>query len=107
MTQSQKPSVHQCQCAQCQQHPYGAQAKDHLAINRLVASLDEKNRRRFIGLLASHQTHGGIEWLHQITGVSRPTIRRGRNEIQHVDRTPGIRRAGAGRKAVEIGRAHV
>ena len=101
MTQSQQQSVHQCQCAQCQQHPRGAEAKDHQAINRLVASLDEKNRRRLVGLLASQQTRGGIEWLHQITGVSRPTIRRGRNEIQRGERTPGIRRAGAGRKAVE------
>ena len=76
-------------------------AKDHQAINRLVASLDEKSRRRFVGVLAAQQKQGGIQGLRQITGLSRTTIGRGRDEIQRVDRTPGLRRAGAGRKAVE------
>ena len=101
MRQSQKKTIHRCQCDQCQQHPYSAVAKDHHAINRLIASLDEKRRRRFVGLLASQQEHAGIPRLHQITGLSGTTIRRGRNEIQRVDRTNGVRRAGAGRKAVE------
>lgn len=93
--------IHHCQCAQCQQHPYSAAAKDHQAINRVVAGLDEKSRRRFGGVLAAQQFHGGIQLVHQITGLSRTTIGRGRDEIQRADRTHGIRRAGAGRKAVE------
>jgi hypothetical protein len=37
----------------------------------------------------------------EITGLSRNTICRGRDEIQHSDRKPGVRQAGGGRKRVE------
>ncbi len=79
MSVTQTP-VHQCQCEQCQQHPHSDVAKQHRAINRL----------------ASRHRHGGIQVLHQITGLSRMTIRRGRDEVQRIDRTRGIRRAGGG-----------
>ena len=52
MKQHQEMIVHQCVCETCQQHPYSAMAKEHQAINRVLAGLDEKNRRRFVGLLA-------------------------------------------------------
>lgn len=93
--------VHQCQCEQCHHHPYGEVAKQHRALNRLLAQLDEKSRRRLAGLLALRHRHGGIQALHQITGLSRMTIRRGRTEIQRRDRPRGIRRAGGGRHPVE------
>jgi hypothetical protein len=93
--------IHQCQCEQCQQHPHSDVAKQHRAINRLLAQLDEKSRRRLAGLLASRHRHGGVQALHQITGLSRMTIRRGRDEIQRIDRTQGIRRVGGGRIPVE------
>ena len=63
--------------------------------------LDEKCRRRLVGLLASRQKRGGIESLHQISGLSRTTIRRGRAEVQRADRSLRMRSVGAGRKAVE------
>ena len=37
-----KPNLHKCVCQTCQQHPYSAVAKEHQAINRVVAGLDEK-----------------------------------------------------------------
>jgi hypothetical protein len=103
MKSSNKPSTHKCACQDCRQHPYGATAKEHQAINRVVAGLDEKNRRRFIGLLALQWGQGGIARLIEITGISRNTICRGRAEIQRADRrTAGrVRQAGAGRSSIE------
>jgi len=70
----------------------------------VITALDEKNRRRFAGLLASQWGRGGIERLSEITGLSRTTIRRGRNEVQRAERPSErgrVRQAGAGRRAVE------
>jgi len=103
MNQNHQTPVHQCVCQTCQQHPYSAVAKEHQAINRLLAGLDEKNRRRFVGLLAFQWGRGGIQRLHEITGISHPTIRRGRTEVQRIDRLQAgrARRAGGGRQATE------
>jgi hypothetical protein len=46
----------------------------------MLATLDEKSRRRFVGLLALTAQHGGIQQLIEITGMSRNTIYRGRDE---------------------------
>jgi|SRR5215470_6318292 len=103
MKQSFKLYLHQCICQTCQNHPYCAVAKQHQAINRVVAALDEKNRRRFVGLLALQWGRGGIARLIEITGISRNTICRGRDELQRADRstTGRLRRSGAGRPTVE------
>ena len=103
MKPSTKPNIHQCVCQTCKQHPHSSVAKEHHAINRVVAGLDEKNRRRFVGLLALQWGRGGIERLIEITGISRNTICRGRAEVQRADRaTAGrVRRAGAGRTPIE------
>ncbi|MCI0556224.1 MAG: hypothetical protein L0287_35220 [Anaerolineae bacterium] len=103
MKQSGKSNVHQCVCQTCQQHPYSAAAKEHQAINWVVAGLNEKNRRRFVGLLALEWERGGIARLIEITGISRNTICRGLAEVQRVERTAAgrVRCAGAGRPAVE------
>lgn len=66
-----------------------------------MATFDEKGRRRFAGLLALQLGRGGMQLAHEITGLSRVTIRAGRKEISRTDRTPGVRRAGAGRPASE------
>ncbi|HJW83778.1 MAG TPA: hypothetical protein VJ754_05685 [Anaerolineae bacterium] len=101
MNKREKRRLRQCQCTACQHHPYGQVAKQHRAINRVLAVLNEKGRRRLAGLLASQIGRGGIQVLHAITGLSRTTIRVGRNEIRRSDRRSGERRAGGGRKATE------
>lgn len=96
--------VRACTCATCQQHPYSAVGEQHRAINRVLVTLDERNRRRFVGLLALQWGRGGIQQLNAITGVSRNTIVRGREEIAHPKRAPRlgrVRRAGGGRRRVE------
>jgi hypothetical protein len=66
-----------------------------------MATFDEKSRRRFVGLLAVQLGRGGLERAHEITGLSRTTIRLGREEIRRTDRRSRVRRAGGGRMAVE------
>ena len=104
MAAQSEQSHHVCTCDICRQHPYSAVAEHHRAINRVLATLDEKNRRRFVGLLAVQWGWGGVQRLIEITGLSRNTIARGRMELQHprrATRTGRIRQAGAGRQPVE------
>lgn len=94
--------VHRCSCPECHAQSRGATAKLHRGINRVLAALDERNRRRFAGLWATHLGWGGIQRVAEITGLSRPTIARGRRELQ----TGGgpasrIRRPGGGRPRAE------
>lgn len=104
MKSRREPFRHQCACTDCRQHPRGGIANEHRAINRVLATLNEKSRRRFVGLLALQWGRGGMARLHTITGLSGPTIRRGRNEVQRVEHRAAhgrVRAAGAGRPAVE------
>lgn len=96
-----KKALHTCICKICKLHPYGRMAKEHKAINRVMAGLDERNKRRFVGVLANQQ--GNILQLSQITGLSRTTIYRGQSEVEYPRQNPapGIRRSGAGRTLVE------
>jgi len=95
--------VYQCPCEFCRPQPTGQTALDHQAINRVLAALDERQRRLFAGLLAQRRGHGGILIVAEITGLSRTTIRRGLEELRTgvgpvEDR---IREKGGGRKHVE------
>lgn len=93
--------LHHCACDECAEHPFGQLARQHQAINRVMATFDEKGRRRFAGLLALQLGRGGVQLTHEITGLSRMTIRAGREETRRTDRTAGVRRPGAGHPAVE------
>src|SRR5438067_1555941 len=95
--------IYRCACSVCRTQPQSAVAREHTAINRLLATLDEKARRQVAGLLALQQGRGGITRLAAITGLSRNTIRRGQQEIQTPapDLTGRLRRSGGGRKRLE------
>jgi hypothetical protein len=102
--QREERASHECTCSACREHPRSDVALEHQAINRVLATLDEKSRRRFVGLLALQWGRGSIALLNQVTGLSRPTIRRGRDEVQRVEKPAlrgRVRQAGAGRHAVE------
>ena len=101
MPSKTKKTLHICQCETCIQHPYSRIAKEHKAINRVLLGLDERNKRRFVGVLANQQ--GNILQLSQVTGLSRNTIYRGQREVDHPKRNPasGVRRQGGGRMMVE------
>ena len=104
MTYRKRRRMHRCSCTLCQEHPYGSIAQHHKAINRVLASLDEKNRRRFVGLLAIELGPRSLSLLSAITGLSRHTIRRGKQEIERPTtkkRTKRIRQPGGGRLPLE------
>jgi hypothetical protein len=102
MSSNQRASVHACHCPDCQRHPRGKTARLHSAINWFLSTLDEKSRRRFAGLWASHLGYGGVQQMARVTGLSRDTIARGRGELNLTDPIPGrIRAPGAGRPPVE------
>ena len=95
--------LYQCQCSECINHASGPTAQEHRLINRLVALLDEKQRRRCVSLLAYQQGYGGIQALAAITGLHRNTIARGLRETQAdaLDDDGRIRQTGGGRQPVE------
>jgi len=101
MKKRKKRHIHKCGCQDCKQHPHSRQAQQHKAINRVVTTFDEKSRRRFVGLLALQFGRGGVERAHEITGLSRTTLRVGRAEVRRADRIRSIRRPGGGRRALE------
>jgi len=104
MRTTKKKSLHQCQCSTCKSAPRSAEAKEHQAINQVISLLHEKGRRQFVGLLALQWGRGSLERLSVISGLSRPTIRRGREEVQQKERPSErnrVRKRGAGRKLVE------
>lgn len=101
MPNKSKRTLHNCTCEICKLHPHSKVAKEHKAINRVLLGLDERNKRRFVGVLANQRRN--ILRLSQITGLSRNTIYRGQSEVEHPNqnRVLGIRRSGAGRLPVE------
>jgi hypothetical protein len=95
--------IHRCSCPECHREPDGAVARQHQAINRIIARFDERSRRLVAGLLARLYGHGGITRLARITGLDRNTIARGRRELDQADALPPgrVRRLGAGPKRLE------
>ena len=103
MSKSKHRSIHHCCCETCQHHPRSQVARQHKALNQLLAQCDEKTRRRVVGLLAQQWGPRCISLLRRITGLSRNTIQRGKYEIEHPVAEPEqrIRKPGAGRMFVE------
>ena len=103
MSKSRRRRLHRCGCETCYRHPYGSVAQQHRAINRVLVTLDEKNRRRVTGLLAIQEGDRSIAPLSRITGLSRTTIHRGKRELEHPasTRRGRIRAPGAGRPRTE------
>jgi hypothetical protein len=96
-------SVFTCPCHDCTTNPAGETARLHAGMNLMVATLDEKNRRRFAGLWATQLGYGGVQSVARITGLSRTTITRGQQEVEQ-GTTPSERRVrapGGGRKLIE------
>jgi hypothetical protein len=96
-------ALHHCSCPDCCREPDGMVARDHRAINRIIACTDERSRRLVAGFLARLYGHGGITLLARVTGLDRNTIALGRRELDRADGlSPGrVRRPGGGPKRVE------
>jgi hypothetical protein len=101
-TRKPRRLVHVCACPRCRQYPKGRVAREHRALNRLLAASDERCRRLLAGFLARQHGKGGIALLARITGLDRDTVARGRRELRQPWRSSGrIRRLGAGGQFVE------
>ena len=87
MAKPKQRLIHRWRGVVCAQHPYGQVAQQHQAINRVLVTLNEKNRRHFVGLLAIQWGTHQIALLARITGLSRTIIHRGKREVER----PGIK----------------
>lgn len=70
---------------------------------KLLPTLNEAQVRWFAGQKALEWGRGGIERVHALTGLSRPTIRKGMRELSAsgpLPMTDRVRRPGGGRKAL-------
>jgi len=78
---------------------------EHMALwLKLLPGLNEVQRRWYAGQKAIELGRGGIQRVHELTGISRPTIMKGIREIKSsrvLDPSQRLRRLGGGRKSVE------
>jgi hypothetical protein len=97
-------AIPRCSCPDCYRDPDGTVAREHQAINRILACIDERSRRLVAGFLARLYGHGGVTWMARITGLDRNTIARGRRELDQTDSLPPgrVRRPGGGPKPLEV-----
>lgn len=54
-------------------------------MQRLFATLSEKDKRRYAGIEAAKLGHGGIEYISTLFGMNPKTIRRGLQELDLTD----------------------
>lgn len=74
-------AVHVCTCPTCQTAPEADAAQYHRQINLLLSRLTEPQRRWYVASLAAAPAGPSAAQLAVITGLSLPTIRRGRTEL--------------------------
>jgi hypothetical protein len=70
-------------------------------MNFFLSTLDEHQRRLYVGLESKKLGHGGDQQLALITGMSVDTIAKGRHELEQAEPTGRIRAPGGGRVPVE------
>jgi len=81
-----------------------ARATGDTLLLKVLATLNEAQARWYVGREAVARGRGGVEAMHELTGLSRATIAKGVREVTHA-RALGprerIRRAGGGWKRLE------
>jgi hypothetical protein len=78
---------------------------------QILPSLDERGRREWAASEAMTFDHGGIAIVNRATGLSRPTIRRGIDDLQErrggdIESPRRVRQSGAGRPTPEPVKTH-
>lgn len=97
----EKRPIHQCACSECQAAESNPIQAMHEQMNFFVSTLDEHQRRLYVGLESKKLGHGGDQRLARITGLSVDTIAKGRHELEQAQSTARIRVPGGGRMPVE------
>lgn len=81
---------HQCQCAACQKAP-NALSRLHAQVNWFMSKLDRDQRRWYAGVESNRIGKVGARRVALITGLTRPTIRRGSKQVcDYSERQPEI-----------------
>jgi hypothetical protein len=70
-------------------------------MNFFLSTLDEHQRRLYVGLESKKLGHGGDQRVSVITGMDAETIAKGRRELEQAEPTDRIRAPGGGRWPVE------
>ena len=97
-------AVHECQCAVCQVGTDKDINEEHRRINVMVSTLNEAQRRWYVGSMSQAKDGYRDRELSRITGLDVKTIRRGRREIaseRAIQMGNRVRRAGGGRQRAE------
>jgi hypothetical protein len=97
----EKRPIHHCECSECQQAGSNPTQVLHQQMNFFLSTLDEHQRRLYVGLESQKLGHGGDRHLAVITGLSVDTIAQGRHDLEHAEPTDRIRTSGGGRWPVE------
>ena len=97
----QKRAVHQCQCTECQRSEASLTRTLHQQTNFFLSTLDEHQRRLYVGLESKKLGYGGDQQLALITGMNVETIAKGRRELEQAEPTDRIRAPSGGRIRVE------
>jgi Rhodopirellula transposase DDE domain len=73
---------------------------------RVLATLNEAQARWYVAREAIRLGYGGVQAMHALTGLSRPTILKGMRELragQELGTGARVRQLGGGRKCLEVG----
>ena len=72
-----------------------------LKMQRLFATLSEKDRRRYAAVEAAKLGHGGVDYIAKLFDIDPKTVRRGLRELEQTDDPAGqrVRKPGGGRKS--------
>ena len=97
----EKRPIHHCECSECQQAGSNPTQALHQQMDFFLSTLDEHQRRLYVGLESKKLGHGGDEQLALITGMNVETIAKGRHELEQAEPTDRIRAPGGGRLPVE------
>lgn len=71
-------------------------------MQRLFATLSEKDRRRYAAIEAAKLGHGGIEYVARLFGLDPKTVRRGLTELEQAE-DPAPERARKKRRGPQVG----
>jgi hypothetical protein len=93
----EKRPIHRCTGPACPSRKDSPTKELHAHINFLVSTLDEHQRRLYVGLESQRLGQGGDRTLAQITGLSVDTIAAGRRALEAAQPTERIRAPGGGR----------
>ena len=71
-------------------------------VTTVLPHLDEKRKRIYLAAEAKSIGHGGVKFIHEITGVSQTTIIKGKKELEskEIGNNDRIRKTGGGRKKI-------